>query len=66
MIALRDAIPAPQPLANATFTTLRLRLIKVAARIIKTSTCVRVGFAASCLAGAFFAGLACWFQPAAP
>lgn len=66
MIALRDAIPVPQPLDNATFTTLRLRLIKIAARIIKTTTRVRIAFAASCPAAALFAGLPCWFQPAAP
>jgi hypothetical protein len=34
MLKLRDAIPRPQPLANAEFTTLRLRLIKIAARVM--------------------------------
>jgi Transposase DDE domain group 1 len=32
MLTLRDAIPKPLPLASAEFTTLRLRLIKIAAR----------------------------------
>ena len=36
MLALRDAIPRPQPLAIAEFTTLRLRLIKIAARITES------------------------------
>src|SRR5204863_1314770 len=48
MLTLRDAIPKPQPLANAEFTTLRLRLIKIAARVIETATRVRIAFAASC------------------
>ena len=38
MLTLRDAIPKPQPLASAEFTTLRLRLIKIAARITETAT----------------------------
>ena len=33
MLSVRDACPAPHPLAKAEFTTLRLRLLKVAARI---------------------------------
>ena len=66
MLAVRDAIPVPQPLAGATFATLRLRLIKVAARIIETATRVRIAFAACCPEAALFAGIARWFQPAAP
>ena len=30
MLKLRDAIPRPQPLASAEFTTLRARLLKIA------------------------------------
>ena len=48
MLALRDAIPKPQPLANAEFTTLRLRLVKIAARVVDTATRVRIDFAATC------------------
>ena len=33
MLTLRDAIPNPQSLAQAEFSTLRARLLKVAARI---------------------------------
>ena len=47
LLAVRDAIPKPQPLARAEFTTLRLRLIKIAARVIETATRVRIAFAAS-------------------
>ncbi len=46
MLTVRDAIPKPQPLASAEFTTLRLRLIKIAARVIETATRVRIAFAA--------------------
>ena len=41
MLAMRDAIPKPQPLATAEFTTLRLRLLKIAGRITETATRVR-------------------------
>ncbi len=66
LLALRDAIPRPQPLATAEFTTLRLRLVKIAARIIETTTRVRIAFAAACPNAELFAGLARSLQPAGP
>jgi DDE family transposase len=66
LLAVRDAIPKPQPLARAEFTTLRLRLIKVAARVIETATRVRIAFAASHPQAELFAGIARWLQPAGP
>ena len=36
MLTVRDAIPKPLPLALAEFTTLRARLLKIAARITET------------------------------
>jgi hypothetical protein len=66
LLALRDAIPRPQPLATAEFTTLRLRLVKIAARIIETATRVRIAFAAACPNAELFAGLARSLQPAGP
>ena len=48
MLTVRDAIDKPHPLANAEFTTLRTRLLKIAARITETATRVRVAFAAAC------------------
>ena len=66
MLALRDAIPRPQPLATAEFTTLRLRLVKIAARITETATRVRIAFAAACPNAELFAGLARSLQPAGP
>ena len=66
MLMVRDAIPKPQALASAEFKTLRLRLIKIAARVIETATRVRIAFAASCPEAELFAGIARWFQPAGP
>jgi hypothetical protein len=66
MLKVRDAIPRPQPLANAEFTTLRLRLIKIAARVIETASRVRIAFAAAHPEAALFASLARCLQPAGP
>ncbi len=66
MLKLRDAIPRPQPLASAEFTTLRARLLKIAARITETATRVRIAFAAACPEAALFASLARCVQPAGP
>jgi hypothetical protein len=66
LLTVRDAIPKPQALASAEFKTVRLRLIKVAARVIETATRVRIAFAASCPEAALFGGIARWLQPAGP
>jgi hypothetical protein len=66
MLKLRDAIPAPQPLARAEFTTLRLRLIKIAARITETASRVRIALAAAHPEAALFASLARCLHPADP
>jgi len=66
MLALRDTIPRPQPLATAEFTTLRLHLIKIAARITETASRVRVAFATACPQATLFRGIALSFQPCGP
>jgi hypothetical protein len=66
MLKVRDAIPRPQPLATAEFTTLRMRLIKIAARIVETASRVRIAFAAAHPDAALFASLARCLQPAGP
>ena len=66
LLTVRDAIPKPQALASAEFKTVRLRLIKLAARVIETATRVRIAFAASCPEAALFGGIARWLQPAGP
>jgi Transposase DDE domain group 1 len=66
LLTVRDAIPSPQPLAAAEFTTLRMRLIKIGARITETLTRVRIAFAAACPEADLFAGLVRSFLPAGP
>jgi hypothetical protein len=66
LLTLRDAIPKPQVLARAEFKTLRLSLIKIAARVIETATRVRIAFAASCPEAELFVGIARRLQPADP
>ena len=47
----RDGVAAdrkPQPLASGEFSTIRLRLLKVAVRIEETASRVRLAFAANC------------------
>jgi hypothetical protein len=64
MLKLREAIPRPQPLANAEFITLRMRLIKIAARVTETASRVRLAFAAAHPEAQLFASLARCIQPA--
>jgi hypothetical protein len=66
MLGLRDAIPKPQPLARAEFTTLRMRLIKIGARIAETASRIRIAFAAAHPEAALFASLARSLYPAGP
>ena len=66
LLTVRDAIPSPQPLATAQFTTLRMRLIKIAARITEIATRVRIAFAAACPEAELFSGLVRSFLPAGP
>ncbi len=48
MLGVREAIPSPRDLAKAEFSTLRLRLLKIAARVIETASRVRLAFSAAC------------------
>jgi hypothetical protein len=66
MLRLRDAIAKPQPLATAEFTTLRLRLLKIAARITETATRVRIALAAACPEADVFRAIARSLQLAGP
>jgi hypothetical protein len=66
MLTVRDAIPKPQALATAEFTTLRMRLLKIAARITGTATRVRIAFCAVCPEAELFRGIARSLQPAGP
>ena len=66
VLTVRDAIPKPRDLATAEFNTIRLRLLKIAARVIETATRVRLAFAAACPDADLFRGLANALIPQAP
>ncbi|MCW3477464.1 IS1380 family transposase [Limobrevibacterium gyesilva] len=66
MLTVRDAIPKPESLATAEFTSLRMRLLKIAARITETATRVRLAFAAACPEAELFRGIARSLQLAGP
>jgi hypothetical protein len=66
MLTVRDAIPRMRDLASAEFATLRLRLIKIAARVIETASRVRLAFAASCPEADLFRGLPGAIAPLGP
>jgi hypothetical protein len=57
MRSMHDAIPRPHSLAKSEFSTLRLRLLKVAVRIRETATRIRLAFATNCPDAALFRGL---------
>jgi len=57
MLQVRNAIPKPQPLANGEFSTIRLRLLKIAVRIKETASRIRLAFAANCPEAVLFRGL---------
>jgi hypothetical protein len=57
MLTVRDAIPKPRDMAKAEFATLRLRLIKIAARVVETASRVRLAFAACHPEAELFASL---------
>jgi hypothetical protein len=57
ILTVREAIPRPQPLASGEFSTIRLRLLKVAVRIKETASRIKLAFAANCPDAALFRGL---------
>jgi Transposase DDE domain group 1 len=66
MLSVRDAIPKTEALAKADFNSLRLRLVKIGARVIETASRVRIAFAAACPEASLFRSLASTLNPAAP
>ena len=54
MLALRDAIPRAMPLARAEFATLRLRLLKIGARVVEKAARIRIHFTSACPDAALF------------
>ena len=66
MLAVRDNIPKSQPLAQAEFATSRVRLLKIATRVIETAEQVRIAFAAACPDADLSRSIAHSLQPAGP
>ena len=66
MLAVRDAIPKSRDLAKAEFATLRLRLLKIAARVVEIASRVRLAFAAACPEAMLFASLPAVLMPSGP
>jgi hypothetical protein len=57
MLTVRDTIPMLQSLASGEFSSIRLRLLKIAVRIKETASRVRLAFAANCPDAMVFRGL---------
>lgn len=66
LLDVRDAIPSWNPLRNAEFATIRLRLLKIAARIIETASRIRVALASCCPEAELFSLLALGLQRSGP
>src|ERR1700746_130473 len=66
VLIVRDKIPQPRDLAIAEFATIRLRLLKIAARLVETTSRVRIAFAGACTKADLFRGLVDAFFPQPP
>ena len=64
MWTVRQALPETAVLRTAEFATIRLRLIKVAARVIETASRVRFAFASACPDADIFRHIARALKPA--
>lgn len=64
MWRMQQAIPEKATLATAEFATIRVRLLKIAARVIETATRIRVAFASACPDAAVFRTIAAALKPA--
>lgn len=64
MWRIQQAIPKATALAAAEFATLRLRLLKVAARVIESASRIRVAFASACPDAGVFKAIATGLRPA--
>jgi hypothetical protein len=66
MLTLRDAIPKAHALATAEFNTIRLRLLKLGARVVETASRVRLAFAAAAPDATLIRYIAAALMPAGP
>lgn len=66
MWTVRHAIPPTAALRTAEFTTIRLRLLKVAARVVETASRIRIAFASAYPDAALFRSVALNLRTAGP
>ncbi len=66
MWSVREAAPVKNPLRTAEFNTIRLRLLKVAARVIETASRIRIAFASACPDAALFRSISLSLRPTGP
>jgi hypothetical protein len=66
MLTVRDAIPKTRELATAEFASLRLRPLKIAARVVETASRIRLAFAAACPEADLFRSLPGALLPLGP
>ncbi|MGC2413424.1 MAG: IS1380 family transposase [Stellaceae bacterium] len=66
ILTVRDAIPKAHALATAEFNTVRLRLLKLGARVIEMAARVRLAFAAACPDATLIRYIAAALMPAGP
>ena len=64
MWRIQQAVPKTTALAAAEFATLRLRLLKVAARVIETASRIRIAFASACPDAGVFKAITTSLRPA--
>src|SRR6516225_4160181 len=66
ILTVRDAIPRTHTLATAEFATIRLRLLKLGARVIEMASRGRIAFAAACPDARLIRHISAGLMPAAP
>jgi len=66
LLDVRNAIPSWNPLRHAEFATIRLRVLKVAGRIIETASRIRIALASFCPEPELFSLLALGLQRSGP
>jgi len=66
LLSMRNAVPARSPLAVGEFATLRLRLLKIAARVVEGAARIRIFLPSACPDSEVFRALAGRFCAAGP
>ena len=66
LLDLRAAIPSWNPLRHTEFATIRLRLLKIASRIIEHASRIRIALASCCPEAETFTLVALKLQPSGP